>query len=407
MSHLTDESLIAPGATLDDLRRQNLTQVLRLAHHEGPLSRADLTRATGLNRSTIGGLVGELQVLGLLDELDAEPTRRVGRPSRHVAASDRTIVIAVNPEVDAIDIGVVAMGSRILHRVRYRNPHPPNAEEFVNIVETVIDSLVPREDDRRLLGVALAIPGLVRESDGTVLLAPHLGWRDESVGAALGRIRGLRVVAGNDANCGVVAESAFGAARRSGVVVYLNGGASGIGSGITVDGQLLSGQSGHAGEFGHTLVNSSGVVCHCGAVGCLETEVRREALMQAVGDVSPEALGDDLRAAWNAGDGPVRTEITRQLGYIGTVLRTIVNTLNPQMIVLGGFLASILDAVGADQMKAEAGGTLPGGLSEVEIVSTALGDDILLVGAAEMLFQPLIEAPAAQSGGTAHRGDSR
>jgi len=395
MSHLIGEAPSAPGGTLDDLRRQNLTQVLRLAHQEGPLSRADLTRATGLNRSTIGGLVGELQERGLLDELDAEPTRRVGRPSRQVAASDNTVVIAVNPEVDAIDIALIGMGGGILHRVRHRNQHLPTADEFVSIVETVVDSLAPQSDARNLLGVALAIPGLVRASDGTVLLAPHLGWRDESVGVALHRIRGLRVVAGNDANCGVVAESTFGAARRSGVVVYLNGGASGIGSGITVDGQLLSGQSGHAGEFGHTLVNSSGVLCHCGAIGCLETEVRRSALLEAVGDCSPALLGDRLTTAWARGEGVAHDEIARQLLHIGTVLRTIVNTLNPQTIVLGGFLASLLDAVGADRMKRAAGGTLPGGLSEVEIVSTSLGDDILLIGAAEMLIQPLIEDPTS------------
>ncbi len=209
---------------------------------------------------------------------------------------------------------------------------------------------------------------------------------------------GLHVVAGNDANCGVVAESVFGAARRSGVVVYLNGGASGIGSGITIDGQLLGGRSGHAGEFGHTLVNSSGVRCHCGAVGCLETEVRRDALLAAVGHDEDRPLTVRLCDAWTADAGAGKDEITRQLAHIGVALRTIVNTLNPQTIVLGGFLASLLDVVGPDRLKSAAGGTLPGGLRDVEIVSTSLGDEILLIGAAEMLIQPLMEDPTSVGG---------
>jgi len=394
MVYSTDDVPVAPGATLDDLRRQNLTQVLRLIHHEGPLSRADITRATGLNRSTVGGLVGELRDNGLLDEFDAARTRKVGRPSAQLGASDSSVVIAVNPEVDAIDVGVVAMGGRILRRIRYRNHHVPTVEEFVNIVGVIVEGLTGPDDARRLLGVAIAVPGLVRESDGTVLLAPHLGWRDEPVGALVEAATGFPVAAANDANCGVVAESIFGAARRSGVVVYLNGGASGIGSGITIDGHLLGGHSGHAGEFGHTLVNSQGERCHCGAIGCLETEVRRGRLVDALGvDDEPGPLGDVLAEAWRSGSGPVHDEMARQLGYIGTALRTIVNSLNPQTIVLGGFLAALLDAVGPDALTEAAGATLPGGLSDLEIVSTSLGEDILLIGAAEMLIQPLIEDP--------------
>ena len=81
----------------------------------------------------------------------------------------------------------------------------------------------------------------------------------------------------------VVYAGVFGAARGVDVVVYLNGGASGIGGGIAQAGTLLTGASGYAGEYGHTLVESAGAVCHCGAVGCLETEVRRDALLRAVG----------------------------------------------------------------------------------------------------------------------------
>ena len=107
----------SPGTTVDDVRRQNLGQVLRIAHRDGPLSRAQITRATGLNRSTVGGLVQELHERGLLDEYEAEHTRKVGRPSPRVSASDSTVALSINPEVDAIDVATVGLSGRVLQRV--------------------------------------------------------------------------------------------------------------------------------------------------------------------------------------------------------------------------------------------------------------------------------------------------
>ena len=195
-----------------------------------------------------------------------------------VAPADDTVAIAVNPEIDAVDVGIVSLGGRVIRHVRYKNERIPTPTEFVNIVAAIVGGMRPElEASYRTLGMGLAVPGLVRREDGRVLLAPHLGWRDAPVSAMLAEATGMTVVAGNDASCGVIAESVFGAARGVDAVVYLNGGASGIGGGIAQGGVLLTGAGGYAGEFGHTLVESAGSACHCGAIGCLETEVRRDA----------------------------------------------------------------------------------------------------------------------------------
>ncbi|MEJ1156498.1 ROK family transcriptional regulator [Microbacterium marmarense] len=388
----------ASRTMVDEIRRQNLRQVLLLAHRSGPLSRAELTRATGLNRSTIGGLVAELQERGLVHAHAATPTRKVGRPSAAVSASTQTVAIAVNPEVDTIDVALVSLGGRVVHRVRYANDHIPTPAEFVNIVGAIIEGMRPDQLGLRSVGVGLAIPGLVREADGRVLLAPHLDWRDVPVAAMLEAKIGLPVVGANDANCGILAEVAFGAASGTGVIVYLNGGASGIGSGIVIDGQLIRGSGGHAGEFGHTLVNSMGSSCHCGAVGCLETEVRLDRLIAAAGARPSTAaeMNALVSDAWHHPQSACGRELHRQLPYLATAFRTIINALNPVQLVLGGYLAAILLAAGETALTDRIGPSLPGAREEVSLAATQLGDGLLLIGAAELVFAPLVDDPASQ-----------
>lgn len=374
----------------------NLASVLRLVHRSGAggRSRSELTALTGLNRSTIAALVGELDAIGLVAE--SEPTSRsgAGRPSPIVTTTDRVLAIAVNPEIDAITLAVVALGGRVLDRMRVPTPADGTAREVVAVTAPAIRQLWDSvTGDHRLAGVGVAVPGLVRATDGLVRLAPHLRWVDEPFTALLADACGHPVTSANDATLGVLAESTFGAGRGIRDLVYLNGGASGIGGGIIAGGVPLTG-AGYAGELGHTLVNSGGVRCHCGAVGCLETEVRREPLLALTGLRDDEAhrLGQALAAS---GDPAVTFEVDRQLGYLAVALRNAINTLNPEQIVLGGFLAALDEFAPERLEELVAGQALAAAREGVRIVPAELGRDILMVGAAELAFSGILADPAS------------
>ena len=148
-----------------------------------PSPEPKLTRVTGLDRSTNGTLVADLQ------------ERRL---------------------VDAVDVAIVSLGGRVPLRVlrgaRHQNERIPTPTEFVTVVAAVINDMRPEVDARyRTLGIGLSVPSLVRVGDGEVVLAPHLGWRDKSVSAILAAAAGFSVVAGNDASCGVVPANLFAA----------------------------------------------------------------------------------------------------------------------------------------------------------------------------------------------------
>lgn len=392
----SDAGRVPRIGNLDDLRRSNLSTVLSLVHANRSLSRSEITKATGLNRSTVATIAVELEELGLVSAMLPREPKRIGRPSAIIAPSDRMVAIAVNPELDATMIGVVALGGRVLRTVRFETERVPTATEFVNAVVAVVAGMRPQLDaEHSVAGISLAVPGLVRTRDGLVKLAPHLGWTDEPIVERLAAATGLPVFAGNDANAGAVAEALFGAGRDHEDIVYLNGGASGIGGGIIAGRRTLLGASGYGGELGHTVVNSAGVRCHCGAIGCLETEVTRAALLKVIGcsDGDTEVLDQELGAAY-AERQDVREVVDGQLRQLSIALRNIVNTFNPERLILGGFLATLHRVGGGVLDDSVRSSALPGPASDVEIVASALGRDNLLIGSAELAFAPVLRDPS-------------
>lgn len=382
-------------ATTDSVRRRNLAAVLELVHRGGSPSRAELTAHTGLNRSTIGALVAELVSLGLVRETEPTTNNRVGRPSPRVEPAPGVAVIAINPEVDAITAAVVGLGARVERRVRRDVAAAPTPEHAVQIIAELVAELRGTDDSsRRIRAVGLAIPGLVRAADGEVRWAPHLGWREVPVTRLVQEAIGLPTFADNDATVGAHAEWLFGAGRGVGELIYLNGGASGIGGGVIVRGLPLGGAHGYAGEFGQNRPGLRDAADRATSNGTLEDEVSRSRLLATVGlDSADEpTLHERLLSA---GTRAVSAELGRQQRILAVALANAINVFNPEVVVLGGFLATLLEwDAPAFESLVEAS-TVPAAFEGVAIRAAALRENRLLIGAAELALAPLLHDPAS------------
>jgi predicted NBD/HSP70 family sugar kinase len=369
--------------------------LLTLVHRRGAASRAALTRTTGLNRSTIAALVGELVTAGLVFETDPVGPIGVGRPSPLVAADPHVAALVVNPDIDAVTLGLVGLGGVVHKRVRYPTSGSLSATEAVNLVAALVAGMRSELDSRfSVLGLGVAVPGLVERSTGTVTVAPHLGWREEPIAARISAATGYRCLVANDARTALVAEGLFGAGRGVDDFVYLNGSASGIGGGIVASGVPVRGRHGYAGEFGHRVVHPDGLRCHCGRRGCLETEVRRDRLLSAVGldDRTAEHLPDALAADRS---DRVRAEVDRQIGWLAQGLSDVVTALDPETVVLGGFLATLAESSDGRLQELVRSTGFAGLSGDVAVVSAELGPDLLTIGAAELIFTDLLSDPLA------------
>lgn len=388
------------GSRNEQTRRHNLSTVLTLVHHGGSTSRADLTRLTGLNRSTIGALTAELAAARLVYESPAPEAGTVGRPSPLVNPNSDIVAIAINPDIDAIEVAIVSLGGVVVSRVRQATDTIPTPEEATRIAASLVKSLVAGLGEGRIVvGVGAAIPGLVHANNGVVARAPHLDWTDVAWGSQLAEVLGYPVAVGNDASIAVVAVAAFGAGQGSTHLMYLNGSSSGIGGGVMVDGSRLVGADGFAGELGHTLVSSGGEACHCGRRGCLETEVNLSRLYAAAREsgIDPAIVLEYLAAPKASA---LRDEVDRQADMLAFAIANLISVFNPEAVVLGGFLGDLYDAREDRILKGVLADAFAPLADHVRIDRAKLGDNLLMVGAAELAFTPLLHDPAGWFAGT-------
>ncbi len=388
------------GATQDEVRRHNLGGLVRLLHVNGAMSRADLTRLTGLNRSTVGALTTDLAQAGLVRE-SAPVGRGVGRPSIVVTPnSERVFALAFDLRVERtvaaiVGLGGVVLGRREEHHVK-RDSAPTEVMAEIERLAATLLAEAPGGAD--CVGTGVAIPGVVRHTDGLVRFAPNMGWVDVPIAQQLrGRLRtALPVLVGNDADLGAISEHVRGTAAGSSNVVFLSG-EVGVGGGIILGGRLMVGAGGYGGEVGHMVVNPSGRSCRCGRQGCWETEIGRAAVLKALGGTQSDDV--DALLAEFAARGPTERGDLRRVGrWLGIGLANLVNIFNPDVVVFGGLLRKVLPLVEVD-LREHVDSALVAPREQVRLALPGLGSDSALLGAAESVFAPLLDDPLGSLGG--------
>jgi predicted NBD/HSP70 family sugar kinase len=383
------------GTNQEAVRRHNLGTVLRYVHRAGSTSRATLTTRMALNRSTIGGLAGTLEDLGVVRRSGPVASRAgAGRPSAGLeVVSRRAYVLAIDVGVDRVVVGRVGLGCAVEVRARVSLPPEPAPEHVADTIVGLVAAVrADASPDSSLVGVGISVPGVVRESDGMVVFAPNLGWHEVPFVQLVRDRLGLDVehVIGNDADLGALAEHVRGAGVDVDHLVYVSGDV-GVGAGVITSGRPLGGAGGFAGEIGHMSFDPHGRLCHCGNRGCWETEIGAVAIARAIG--APSDVVPTLDAVLDDFDGPLESlhEIARHVGH---GLASVVNLLNPQVVVLGGYLASLHRLVEPQVQEAMQRGVMAAAGSQVRVTRPALGGDAVLVGAAEAAFEALLVDPA-------------
>ncbi|WP_327229747.1 ROK family transcriptional regulator [Streptomyces murinus] len=378
--------------TQQGMRRRNLARVLHAVSAEGSLSRAAVATRIGLTRAAVSTLVDELIRWGLLEELGPERPGRVGRPGSALAVSGRGPAgIGAEIGVDHLAVCAVDLRGAVRARAVRRGANRGRAPEPVIAELTTLVGQVVAEAEREELwpaGLAVAVPGLVARDSHTVVRAPNLEWRDTDLGALLPGDWPLTV--DNEANFGALAELWLGAGTPR---EFLHVSAEiGIGAAIVVDGQLLRGTRGFAGELGHVPVRPDGPSCACGGRGCLEQYAGQEAVLRAAGLQPREDLVGLLAAHAEKGEEGVRAALRDAGTALGIALTGAVNLLDPETVVLGGALAGLSPWL-LPSLEAELTGRTAGPACPVAV--SPLGPEGPLLGAAHSVVRTVLDDPAS------------
>jgi predicted NBD/HSP70 family sugar kinase len=376
------------AGSLESLRRLNRLRVIHALRDEGQISRAEIARRTGLSRSTVSSLVADLQADGLVVE-------RPEPGSAHGAQGGRPpILLSFDASAGAavgIDFGhshlrvaVSDLASTILAERKQPLDTDHDAQQGLELAADMVadalgDAGVPRT---AVIGAGMGLPGPIEQVEGTVGSSAILpGWIGMTAAAEMRRRLDIPVMVDNDANLGALAEAAFGAGRDAGDLIYLKV-SSGIGAGLILNGRLYRGSAGLAGELGHVLVDPDGIVCRCGNRGCLETVAATGALVDLLRrshgeDLTVEAMLESARA----GDLGCRRVIHDAGRALGQVVATLLNVLNPELLVVGGDLAGAGDLL-LDGVRESVGrAALPEAARRAEVVAGVLGERAQVLGA--------------------------
>ncbi|MFJ6657544.1 ROK family protein [Streptomyces sp. NPDC091377] len=388
-----------PGRALPDtqqgMRRRNLARVMHTVSAEGPLSRAAVASRIGLTRAAVSTLVDELVRAGLLDELGPERPGRVGRPGSALAVSGRGPAgIGAEIGVDHLAVCAVDLRGQVRARAVRNGPNRGRAPEPVAEELRALLRRVVTEAEREGLwpaGLALAVPGLVARDARTVVRAPNLDWHDTDLAALFPPE--LPPVVDNEANFGGLAELWLGEATPRD---FLHVSAEiGIGAAVVVDGRLLSGTRGFAGELGHVPVRPDGPACACGGRGCLEQYAGEEAVLRAAGLEPGDNRVELLAERAERGDETVRHALREAGEALGIALTGAVNLLDPGSVVLGGSLAALapwlLPALREELNRRTAGRACP-------VTVSRLGPEGALLGAAHSVVRGVLDDPGAVAG---------
>lgn len=394
---ISDASGRRRGVASEELRRHNLAAVLDRLHISGELSRSQLAEQTGLNRSTIRDLIGELTALGLAVE-DRGTSSGPGRPSSVARVEPSgAVVLAVELEVDSTAVATVGLGGHILEKTRVPNtagPQPPSetVSQLARLSAPLLDGL---PSPHTLAGVGVAMAGVVRRQDGFLHVSPNLGWSNVPLAGMISAELGLdRVMMANEADLGALAEHRRGNPGRKRNLIFIAG-EVGVGIGIIYDGKPMLGAAGYAGEAGHTMVNPNGQKCRCGAVGCWETEVGEEALARLVGFTGDrEALIPEVLRRAHAGDQETFVALNELGRWLGIGIGNLVNMFNPDQVVIGGFFQELYPFLESSIHQEAQATSLTAPWLSCSIRRSELGIDSALIGASELVFAEVIANPS-------------
>jgi predicted NBD/HSP70 family sugar kinase len=326
------------------LRERNRERVIGVLRTQGRTSQADIARATGLSRTTVSSLVAELKGSSRVFEVDVkEPNARGGRPGVQLVLQDSaSAVLGIDFGHSHVLVAVADLAHNVLAERRRDLDVDHDAEASLDTATRMAAEVLEEAGvgRRNVIGAGIGIPGPVDRARGTVGSATILpGWLGLRIGDALEKRLGLPVEIENDANLGALAELTWGAGRDCENFAYIKV-ATGVGAGLVVDGSLLRGASGTAGEIGHTTLDESGLLCYCGNRGCLETVASGPAILRLVSGDDGEGLtlGGVIELAAR-GDLRCRRAISDAGREIGVAVAGLCNLINPERIVVGGLLS--------------------------------------------------------------------
>ena len=366
------------------LRAANRELLVSLLRERGPMTQAELARASELSPATVSSIVRDLRDEGLLED-----GQSAGRGTALEMSRSAGVAVGIDFGHSHVRVAIADLAHTILAEDERDLDVDHRADEGIALAGRMVRGLLDQVgmDADRVTGIGMGLPGPLRHDGGEVGDSAILpGWIGSRPAQLIEAELGMPVRVENDANLGALAEIVWGAGRDRADVVYLKV-ATGVGAGLVLNGRLYHGSAGTAGEIGHLTIDERGPVCRCGNRGCLETYAGADAVLEALShredealtirDVIERARSDDLGCQRALGDAG-RT--------LGVAVAGVCNLLAPELVIVGGELALAGDVL-LEPIREVVGRSAIAATREVPVVPGVLGERAEVLGAVALVLR--------------------
>ncbi len=358
--------------------------MLELIRTSQPISRADLARRSGLQRSTVSQIVEQLIREKWVREGSIATAPRGRRPTM-IGLNEDVVAVAIDVHPRQAIVAVVDLNGRLLSRSLV--PLSSDPEASTRLLIDCMQRMVRAVPKKSIEGIGVSLPGRVDPATQKMMFAPNLHWPDFDLKKVIEAKMNLPVKMENAATAGLLAELTFARmdGTRDAVLVTIS---EGVGTGVFSNGRLISGNHGLAGEFGHIQVDPNGPRCACGQNGCWETFSSCNAALRFYRELQPKAKAitfPELLNLAEEGNPPAIEALAKQATWIGRGLRMIIAALSPSTILITGEISPAWHRFGPIIEKEAAALTLAG---EPPVIRPGHeGEVARLRGAAALVFQ--------------------
>ena len=391
------------------MRKFNTSTVLKIIHDAGPISRADIADTMNLSRPSVSEIVAQLVQDGSIRETTGAPSGR-GRPSIPLEIHPN-LRYAVGVAIEAHQVIVILtnLKAEIVAQESFKIDRTIPPENVLEQACVVTEQLVSELNLSRnqLIGIGVAMHGIVDYKEGLSIFAPNLGWRDVPIRSYFEKRTGLSTIVESDCDSSALAELWFGKAKgESHFITVLDD--YGIGAGVVIDGRIYRGSTYIEGQIGHTMVDETGPQCACGNYGCLEVMSSESALVrQAVkrlrlGEQSilrrwvsdtDELEVDHIYKAAKVGDAFALEIVTHAARYLGIGFAMLITLFGPKFVILGGGIVRVADIilpVIREMVEQRAFGEIA---KRTPIIASAFGSKLYPIGAATLAIENAFQQP--------------
>jgi glucokinase-like ROK family protein len=398
------------SGSLRSLRELNSRRVIDVLRERGTASRAEIARATGLSRSTVSSIVGDLLEDDLIEE-GAEGTGvahgdQGGRPPVLLSLrSSAGLALGVDFGHTHLRVALSDLSHEVVAESWQELDVDHSADEGLDAAERLVAQVLKEGngDRDRVLGVGMGLPGPINQTARTVGSTAILpGWVGVDAAAELSRRLELPVQVENDANLGALAEFVWGSGQGHSELVYIKL-SSGVGAGLLLGGRLYQGAGGTAGEIGHTVVQEGGAICRCGNRGCLETVASARAIAGMLSESRGEEVSAKRLLELSANGDSAAARLIEEAGReIGIAVANLCNLINPDRVIVGGDLSGAGELITEPILESIRRFAIRSAADQVTVVPGVLGERAELLGAlalvlhgSDRFFSPLPERQEA------------